>query len=187
MRLFVALVPPAEVVADVEGFLEPRREAGPRLRWSDPEQVHVTLAFLPDAPEDRLDRLVENLAAAVIGAPFALRLAGGGAFPNPYAARVLFAHVEDPAARLAPLARRVRGAANRAGLVVEGGRFHPHLTLARSRQLIEATRWLRVLDGYEGPGWVVEEVELVASHLGQGRERRPRYETLERFAVAAGA
>lgn len=187
MRLFAALVPPAKVVADLEEFLASRREAGVDLRWSDPEQLHVTLAFLPDAPEARLDRLTEQLAGAVSGGPFALRLAGGGAFPNPYAARVLFAHVEDPGSRLVSLARRVRGAANHAGVSVEGGRFQAHLTLARSRRPIEATRWIRVLDSYESPGWVAEEVELIESHLGQGRERRPRYERLERFALTPAA
>ena len=43
--MFVALVPPAEAVEDLDAFLEPRREAGRDLRWSAPEQVHVTLAF----------------------------------------------------------------------------------------------------------------------------------------------
>lgn len=187
MRLFVAVVPPPEVVAHLDDFLAPRRDAGADLRWSDPGQQHVTLAFLAQVPEQRVDRLVAQVADAVTGTAIAVRLAGGGAFPNPYAARVLIAQVEDAASRLAPLARRVRGAANHAGVPVDGGRFHPHVTLARSRRPVEATRWIRVLDTYAGPGWVVEEVELIESHLGEGRGRRPRYVTLERFALSPGA
>ncbi len=186
MRLFAALVPPAEVLADLADFLEPRREAGADLRWSDSEQQHVTLAFLADVSAARLDRLVERLEAALTVAPVALRLAGAGAFPNPYAARVLFVDVEDLGGRLGPLARRVRGAANHAGVSVDGARFHPHVTVARSRRPVAATRWIRMLDTYAGPGWVAEEVELIESHLGQGRGGRPRYVTVERFALSAG-
>lgn len=142
-------------------------------------------ARLPPRGSDRsLDALIDGLgeAAGRRGA-FAIRLRGGGAFPSPYAARVLFADVADEAGHLPPLARAVRAAANHAGAAPDGGRFRGHLTLARSRQPVEATRWLRILDTFESPGWVVEDVALVASHLGEGRERRPRYETVARLPL----
>ena len=62
MRLFVAVVPPDDVLDDLEEHLEPRREAGPEIRWTDRHQWHVTLAFLGDVPERRLDDLTEALA-----------------------------------------------------------------------------------------------------------------------------
>ena len=62
MRLFVAVVPPDDVLDDLDAHLEPRREAGPEIRWTDRHQWHVTLAFLGDVPERRLDDLTEALA-----------------------------------------------------------------------------------------------------------------------------
>ncbi len=184
VRMFVAVVPPPQVREDLDDFLASRRDAGGGLRWSDPDQFHVTLAFLADVPDRALDRLTDALGeAAGRRAVFGIRLSGGGAFPSPYAARVLFADVADEAGHLPPLARAVRAAANHAGAAPDGGRFRGHLTLARSRQPVEATRWLRILDTYEGPGWVVEDVELIASHLGEWRERRPRYETVARLPL----
>jgi 2'-5' RNA ligase len=188
MRIFAALVPPEAAVEDLGTFLEPRREAGEDLRWTDPEQWHVTLAFMAQVPEASLDELAEEVGAAVSGrAPLALRLEGGGAFPNPYSARVLWAGMEggDGAlSSLSSLARGVRQAANRAGASPEGGHFHPHVTVARLRRPTEATRWIRVLDSYAGPCWLAEEVTLVASHLGEGRGRRPRYEHLATLPLA---
>ncbi len=61
MRLFVAVVPPDEVLDDLEEHLEPRRDAGVDVRWTDRHQWHVTLAFLGDVPERRLDDLTEAL------------------------------------------------------------------------------------------------------------------------------
>ena len=182
MRVFAALVPPAAAVEDLGVFLEPRREAGGELRWTDPEQLHVTLAFMPQVAEHVLDALADEVAAAVRArAPLALRVEGGGAFPHPYAARVLWAGVEggeQALSSLTALARGVRQAANRAGAAPEGGRFHPHVTVARLRRPAEATRWIRVLDSYAGPPWLADQVTLVASHLGEGRGHRPRYEAL---------
>ncbi|NUQ31517.1 MAG: RNA 2',3'-cyclic phosphodiesterase, partial [Dermatophilaceae bacterium] len=89
MRLFVAVVPPDEVLDDLEEHVAPRREAGPEIRWTDRHQWHVTLAFLGSVPEARLDDLTDALArSAGRRDPLVLRLAGAGAFPNPYAARV---------------------------------------------------------------------------------------------------
>ena len=43
--------------------------------------------------------------------------------------------------------------------------------------------WVRLLDGYAGPPWTVEEFALIASHLGEGPRKRPRYELVESFTL----
>lgn len=184
VRLFVAIVPPAEAVEDLGEFLAPRQEAGADLRWTDPEQWHITLAFMPAVPDRALDSLSERLARVCRRHdPFPAQVAGAGAFPNPYAARVLWAGVERGGEELGPLARSTRAACAKAGAEPEGGRFHPHVTLARLRRPTEASRWLRVLQGYAGPAWTADRLTLVESHLGEGRGHRPRYEVVEEFPL----
>lgn len=202
MRLFVAIVPPDEVLDDLAEHVEPRADAdargGPRgargkhsdagqLRWTDRHQWHLTLAFCAEVPERRLDDLTEALAATASRhhAPI-LRLAGAGAFPNPYDARVLWTGVEQVRGDLDKVASGIRTACSSAGATPDGTRFHPHLTLGRFHRPSEATRWIRALDAYEGPVWQASEVVLVESHLGEGRGRRPRYETLATFALESG-
>ena len=187
MRMFVALVPPDDALEHLAEFLAPRHEAGPDLRWTALEQWHVTLAFMADVAERRLDDLEERLGrAAGRRTAFDLTVAGGGAFPDPARAKVLFAGVETDGVELGRLATGARAAAGKAGAPVAGARFHPHLTLARTRQPHEVTRWIRVLDAYRGPTWTATEVALVASHLGEGPRRRPRYEPLATFPLAHG-
>ena len=182
--MFVAVVPPPAVVEDLHDFLDSRREAALGLRWTDPDQFHVTLAFLPEVPERAVEPLTDALAtAARERRRFALNLAGGGTFPSPYAARVLFVRAQDEPGHLPPLARAARAAANQAGAAPDGGRFQGHVTIARFGRPTEATKWLRVLDTYQGPGWVVDEIQLIASHLGQGRGRRPRYERIAQLPL----
>jgi 2'-5' RNA ligase len=187
-RMFVALAPPEEVVEHLDAFLEVRRSAAP-FRWADASQLHLTLAFLAEVEERRLDDLTERLArAAARRTAFEAGVAGGGAFPNVGRARVLWAGLElDDHGRteLDRLATGCRAAANRAGIPVDGQRFRPHVTLARIGHPTEVSSWVRLLDGYAGPRWTADRITLVASYLGEGPHGRPRYVKVDEFILAA--
>lgn len=183
MRLFVAVVPPVEVVDHLDDFLDVRRDHGAGLRWSPPHQWHVTLAFMGEAPERVVDDLVERVGeAATRTEPIPLSLTGGGCFPDVARARLLFARVGGEEA-LAPLARAVRSACSVTGAQPDGGPFRPHLTVARAPRALDLTRWVRVLDTYRGPTWSVDEVALVASTLPRERGHGPHHETVARLPL----
>lgn len=189
-RMFVAVQPPDEVVEHLDAFLDVRRGAAD-FRWAGVEQMHVTLAFLADVPDRRVEDLVERLdRAAAKRTAFDTRIAGGGAFPGVAAARILWAGVElDDHGRteLDRLATGTRAAAGRAGIAIGGGRFRPHVTVARLRFPADVAKWVGLLDGYAGPPWHVDRIELVESFLGQGPRGRPRYETVDTFPLSATA
>ncbi len=195
-RMFVAVVPPDPVREHLAEFLDSR----PGLRWSPPEQWHVTLAFLASVPDHVTDPLLERLArAASRFRPFQARIVGAGAFPHPARAAVLWLGLTRSATPVAgadprhterdldqPLQRLAvasRNAANAAGATPDGRAFRAHVTLARLRPPADATKWLRVLDTYVGPDWLVERIALVASFLGQGPGGHPRYETVAELAL----
>lgn len=188
--MFVAVQPPEPALEDLAEFLAPRQEAEPGFRWTPTEQWHVTLAFMPDVPERALDDLLERLArAARRRPPIDLAVRGGGAFPNPARAKVVYAALDagDDGVHLHRLATGTRAAAQKSGADSVGGRFHPHVTLARVGRPVDVTRWLRVLDTYRGPRWRVEEIALVESHLGEGPRNRPRYQVVETFPLGPEA
>jgi 2'-5' RNA ligase len=185
--MFIALPLPEPVKEHLSSFLEPRQEAESQkqgLRWTGPEQWHLTLAFMSEVADRNTDELLERLErVASRRQPMSLRLAGAGAFPNPGRAKVLWAGVEHDGEELMRLAGGVRAAGSKSGIEVGGGRFHPHLTLARLPVATDVTAWLRVLDTYSGPSWQADEVALVASYLGQGRNGRSRHEVREIFPL----
>ncbi|OLT16676.1 2'-5' RNA ligase [Serinicoccus sp. CUA-874] len=181
MRAFIALLPSAPVARELDALLEPRQDAlAPRghWRWTRPEHRHLTLAFLPELEEWREEALVEageEWAARAL--PVRLTLRGAGAFPDPAQARVLWAAVEqaDPGS-LQSWAQSLRALASRAGAAVEGTRFAPHVTLARSVGRPRAAGHLvQALDTLHTSSWVADEVCLVRSELGQGPGGTPRY------------
>lgn len=190
MRMFTAVVPPEDVLEDLEEFLAPRREAA-EFRWTMPFQWHLTLAFMAQVPERSLDDLHARLTrAGRRRTPFTLRLAGGGAFPHPARAKVLYAGVEatpDALEELHRLSTGARAAANKAGAPAEGGPFRPHLTLARIGRPVDVTKWVRVLDTYRSREFEVDEIALVESHLGEGPRKRPRYDLVATYPLGREA
>lgn len=187
MRMFVAAIPPDEVVEDLDEFLAARREVA-AFRWTPAEQIHLTLAFSDDVPDRSLDDLLARLErAAHKRRPMTVRIAGGGAFPHTDSARVLWAGLdtdEDDREELSRLATGARAAVSKAGARVDGQRFRPHLTVARLGRPDNVTSWVRLLDAYAGPTWTLDEIALVASHLGEGPRRRPRHEVVETFSLS---
>lgn len=201
MRLFASLVPPAEALAHLEGAIAAIR--GPAsvrspLRWTDPAQWHITLAFYGEVPDGVVPDLTQALRErfAAIDAPL-LRLRGAGSF----AGRTLWAGVagtsDDEARRLADVvAAAVAGGAD-VGIEPDPRlRNRAHLTLARvggdraqqhrgrrgasSPEVGDAVRALSV---YAGPAWTAGAVRLVRSRLGQGRGGGPLHEDVEVLPV----
>jgi 2'-5' RNA ligase len=188
MRLFVAVVPPPPVLADlgaaVDGVRE-RPDVDARYRWSLPDQWHLTLAFLGEVPDATRTDLERRLArAATRCPPLRLWVEGGGGFGSARRARVLWAGVQGDLKPLRALAGSVAAAARRVGLDVREGRFRAHLTLARLREPTDVSTAVESLSTYAGPSWVAERVELVASFLGQGEGRRSRYETVASWPLS---
>lgn len=181
-RLFLAVRPPLTVTDELETYIGPRRDAEPGLRWAQPEHWHLTLAFLGDVTDAQEDALIENLLpVSDRTAGFELTLGGGGSFPHPDAAKVLWLGVREGSAQLEALAKRCRTAVARAGVQIEGGRFQPHLTVARSNRGIQARRWLGLLDTFGSFRWQVSDVVLIDSELTRGG---PRHRVTERFELS---
>jgi RNA 2',3'-cyclic 3'-phosphodiesterase len=176
MRLFVAVTPPPEALAGLQAAVAPARASHPGLRWTGPEDWHVTLAFLGEVPGPVAARLAPGLAdAAGRHRPFPLALAGAGAFPAARTARVLWCGLDGDRRALAALATAVAAAATEAGAPPpDAGRpFRPHLTLARTRAPADARDLVAALAAYAGPRWLAGRVELIESRPGG----RPRYRT----------
>lgn len=191
MRAFFAVLPPQQVLDHLTAHLEPRRDADTEgtWRWTRPEHLHLTLAFLAELPEHREEELAEAATDwASRHGPVRMRWARAGAFPNPGAAKVMWIGVGDEDARdaLVAFARALRGLANHCGADVDGRRFVPHVTVARSARPVRAGRWVQTLDAYESPEFELGQLALVQSHLGEGPGRSPRYEVRHQLRLGQG-
>ncbi len=132
MRLFTGIELPEEVCDRIERLLERLRPTA-HLSWSPIYNLHITVRFIGDWPEEKLESLVDALKPAAPRAPIPIAVKGVGWFPNPHSPRTFWAAVHG-APGLAELARETEDALEPLGIAREKREFSPHLTLARIRQ-----------------------------------------------------
>jgi RNA 2',3'-cyclic 3'-phosphodiesterase len=134
MRLFVAvdLDEPsrAAVAAEQERLRRALRDATPP-RWTNPDQIHLTLAFLGEVQPPVAAGLQDDFRAPLALDPFDLVLAGLGVFPPRGAPRALWICAREGASELHALHRAIAGWLTRRGIPLESRPFSPHLTIAR--------------------------------------------------------
>lgn len=196
MRLFVAVLPPPDVLQGLADAVAPVRglPGAERLRWTALEGWHLTLAFLGEVAPERVPELETALAAVARAHPVhRLRIAGSGRFGD----KVLWAGVEGRTRELRRLAEAVTEAvteavAGAAGQADPHG-FHPHLTLARAgssrghRRAVQRAAAAELeglaaaLAPYRGPEWEAGELHLMRSDLDGGFAH---YESLRSWALA---
>jgi len=192
VRLFVAVDPSASARDHLIARLRQPSLHDPSLpldrvvRWTPPEQWHVTLAFLADVRNSEIAELSENLARTaqlLTGIP--VGLAGAGAFPRPARATTLWCGIDPGGSELSIVAAAVASAIRATGLSLDDRPFRPHLTLARCQPTDLRPIVSRLAD-YRGPQFPVAETVLVRSHLGKGPDGRAAHEVIGswRFGTA---
>jgi 2'-5' RNA ligase len=159
IRLFAAIAVPGDIA---EGLV--RRQQGlPGARWRSPEQMHITLRFFGEIPQNVAQDLDAELSR-VSGRPFDLVLQGAGSFGDGHEARAVWAGVED-SEPLRQLAGRCESAARRAGLKPEGRNYRPHLTLAYLKRADPARvgAWVQGHNLLRSPPFRVDRFGLYSS------------------------
>jgi RNA 2',3'-cyclic 3'-phosphodiesterase len=194
MRLFVAIVPPAAVLAELGRQLSAVQAASaPGLRWTSPDSWHITLAFLGEVPGPVLPELSTRLERAAREHPAAdLRLRGGGAFPWAVRARAVTAvvtgtHGARPAEvrPLDALAAAVGHAARAAGVPppADDPPYRAHLTVARLRPAADVSSLLARLAALDVGPWRTADIRLIRSYPGGSPPGPPRYAELDRWPL----
>ncbi|GHE00226.1 RNA 2',3'-cyclic phosphodiesterase [Streptomyces alanosinicus] len=181
MRLFAAVLPPERVVQELAVEVA-RLKALPgaeRLRWTGRPGWHFTLAFYGEVADDLVPDLSDRLArAARRTTPFDLALFGGGQFGH---GRALWTGASGEVEALRLLADRAEAAARKAGVPMgEHRRYKAHLTVARSRDGVDARPYVDALAEFTSGTWTVADVALVRSNLPRSGVpgEQPRYEVV---------
>ena len=129
-RLFVAIDLP-ESTRQLLASLDPQIRG---VRWVEPTQMHLTLAFFGDVADDIELPLQEKLGAIEFGA-FFLPVVGVGTFSAKGAPKIIWIGVGKAHPHLFQIYKRVQEAALAAGLEPELRPWHPHITIARCRDV----------------------------------------------------
>jgi RNA 2',3'-cyclic 3'-phosphodiesterase len=161
-RLFVAIDLP-ETIKHLLAELDPRLSGA---RWVGAEQMHLTLGFFGDVAEAAEAALIDRLAAIEFKS-FFLPIRGLGTFPPKGPPKIIWVGVGTGHPHLFQVHKRVQEAALAAGLEPDLRPWHPHITLARCRDVPPqiARKFLERTADFDAGMFRVEQFHLYSSKL----------------------
>jgi 2'-5' RNA ligase len=142
VRAFAAIPLPPEL-KDRVAAIQRRLDSGlgrNLVRWTGPEQLHLTLRFYGEVPEANVTELSTALRKATEGVRrFELRLTGLGGFPSLRRPAVVWLGLEGEIEPLQKLETQIERETARFGSHSETRAFHPHLTIGRVKRVADAS------------------------------------------------
>ena len=174
IRAFIAVDISGEARDALAQIVDRLKGAGAsEVRWARPEGIHLTLKFLGDIDLGLVDDISSAMERATRGTgPFAIGLAGLGAFPSTANPRVIWAGLNGELDALKQLQARLdRELHSGLGFSLERRPFSPHLTLGRVRDGAsgDARRSVATAIADVSPdsdvSWQVERLNLIRSTL----------------------
>jgi RNA 2',3'-cyclic 3'-phosphodiesterase len=181
LRLFLALSLQdlTEPLSQLIASLRPKISG---VKWTDPDQAHLTLHFFGDVVSNEVERIditMRHVAASF--APLTIKLNGLGVFPNLEKPNVLWGGIQEPAGQLDALAERVRMEVKALGLDVDTRPFHPHVTLGRVKVPQKHFDFKRILTQVPMPISLPVKLDHFCLYQSQLRPEGARYEILQKF------
>jgi len=181
IRCFLAVEIAQAVQRSLEEIIRRLDLAHFHVRWVAPKNMHLTLRFFGELPEQvvpAVSRAAREAASET--RPFSVRFRGLGTFPASGTPRVVWLGMENDQAVLR-LERQLTRALEIAGMPPQDRPFRPHLTLGRvksSRGAQELRRHLERNRSLEAGTMTADQLCLIRSQL---RPSGPLYTSLDRY------
>jgi 2'-5' RNA ligase len=137
MRLFLALRLSAEIKAKIEQTIELLKTTNADVKWVKSGALHITLKYLGDIDKSRVKGIIPLLSNIAIDVnSFNIVTGKLGAFPGLNKPKVLFAGLSSGKIETIELARLIDNVLVKAAFKREEKPFNPHITLGRTRSVI---------------------------------------------------
>jgi len=133
VRIFIGIKLEEGVLAQIEKELKPFKKMKTSIRWTKPENIHLTLKFVGEVAADVYPEMERAVASFHFGQkPFKINFRGLGKFPAGDELNIFWIGLE-PVVELETLFRRIEDILTRFGVEKETRRFLPHITVGRNK------------------------------------------------------
>lgn len=183
MRTFIAIELPEEIKDGIAELQEQLKSSSADVKWVSPQNIHLTLKFLGEIDEKRLEEINKVIHDAVSSkAAFHLSIYFIGAFPKIDSPRVIWLGIDSGDKETKEIAKSMEEELRKIGFPEEDRPFSSHITLGRTRSGLNRQKLVQSLKSMEGKvgekklEFDVTKVTLFKSTLTQ---KGPIYEALK--------
>lgn len=134
MRLFIACPLKKNITENLASLQKKlKKVAGKeKIKWVDPEKIHLTLKFLGETDSQKCTRIAETLRLVVKPfTPYEIEVKDGGVFPSPRRPRVLWVGCGNRFGTSEKLQKKIDSELKKLDFKKEKRKFIPHLTIGR--------------------------------------------------------
>ncbi|NON62171.1 MULTISPECIES: RNA 2',3'-cyclic phosphodiesterase [Acidianus] len=176
MRLFIAIkVNPFQKILDLTNNIN---LSGADIKPVEPDNIHITLAFLGEVNEYRIKDVNEALSLLKFKR-FKITLSDTGAFPNNIKPRVVWVGIKEGFQELKNLRIQILRELSARRIHVEDEKeFLPHVTVARVKSLKNLQNLIKLLQENMSEYYGEEEVDRVTLFKSTLTPKGPIYDKI---------
>ncbi|NOQ23750.1 MAG: RNA 2',3'-cyclic phosphodiesterase [Bacteroidales bacterium] len=120
-----------------------------RIRWVEDNNIHITILFLGDTEESKINEISDKLTKALSGVKtFDISCVGLGVFRSVFNPKALWFGIEKSNS-LENIYRAIEEVMSSFGIVSEHREFKPHLTIGRAKIIKDKDRLRKLLNNYK--------------------------------------
>jgi len=187
MRTFIAIDLPKEVKNSLLVIQEKLKASAADVGWIAPENIHLTLKFLGERNEKKIQKFKEILIEVANNQnSYQIHINSLGAFPTNNSPRVIWVGIEQGDQETKSLALKLEEKIAKAGVAKEDRPFSSHITIGRTRSPLHREQLIQELNNL--PAGIaqkllvfpVKKITLFKSTLGP---KGPTYEILQEASL----
>jgi 2'-5' RNA ligase len=179
IRCFIAIDLSVQIKKELGELIGDLKSNDSDIKWVMSENLHLTLKFLGNTPEEQLADIAGALTPIVSSCkPFYIKIVGTGIFPNRKNPRVVWAGVQDSEI-LRNLKRDIEKSMSTFGYEEEKKEFTPHLTLGRVHSHKGMISIMNELSKFEGKDFGTMHVNGILLMKSELRPKGPEYTCLK--------
>lgn len=154
-----------------------------KIKWTEIENFHITLAFLGDTDEDKIKAINRMLQSVCEDSGnFELVIKGAGVFKNFKDPRVIWTGIE-PSENLNLLHKSINSGLKVSGISPEERNFSPHLTLGRIKSIQDSETLKALIAGFNNLELQRQQINEVILYESVLFHSGPVYKPLGRFKL----
>ena len=167
----------------LKNFQQDIKKTGANVKLVEPENIHITLKFLGDTPEEQIENINDIISSSVAEIePFEIIVKGAGVFPNESYLKVIWVGI-SPGDTIASISKTLDEKLASLGFKREKKKFSPHLTIGRVRSARNKNELIEVIEKYKEITFESFKVSSIKLKKSQLTSQGPIYSNLKEILL----
>jgi len=178
MRCFIGIDLPPSLKSDITHIQEELDNTHNKIKFVNRENLHITLKFIGNVPEELTSNILnctKEITEAIKPIPF--KVDKIGAFPKIKHPTVIWIGSTEKNHKLNDLFHRIENALYHLKIEKEKRKFHPHITLGRTKQFKKKKELINMLKQINFPSHQIK-IEAITLYKSKLSPKGPIYTTL---------